>query len=517
MDGTLENWAWVDGHLNPADWATKPRVVSDLARDGFWQVGPAFLRKDFTEWPIKLDFRIDTLEGEISPKVHLAAFIGSIQEDVLLQLLDCVSSAQKLFRIVGYMTKWLPSSYRVRVPESKSAGELGHAHRLCVKLVQRKIDLDMQHSVGSSDGGKVHGQFKQLSPYLEEDGIWRVGSRMKEFTPFTKDNKPAAFLPYESRLTLLLIQKAHQKKHSGVEETVAQFRMLGYWTTNAPKLAKFVKSRCVTCRFLDRTAISQAMDSVPGSQLNNPVAWGHIELDLFGPFKCRSEVNKRASLKVWGMVIVDRNSGAVHSDIVTDYSAQETTKTLRRFASLRGWPVRIFSDPGSQLESSSGSLESWWSLMKNQLPEFASNEGFSWLVSPANSPWRQGRCEVRIKVLKKLITIAVGNARLSPTELQTVLFEAANLCNERPIGVHRIPKADGTFEVLTPNSLLIGRSLNKVPDDSQLAVHLKKSDRYSLIQQITSEFWKRWAEEVTLSQSFVKGGMRPVGICQLVI
>ena len=91
----------MEGESNPADWATKPRVVSDLARGGFWQVGPAFLRKDLAEWPIKLDFRIDKLEGEISPKVYVATFVGWFQEDVLLQLLGRVSTAEKLFRIVG--------------------------------------------------------------------------------------------------------------------------------------------------------------------------------------------------------------------------------------------------------------------------------------------------------------------------------------------------------------------------------------------------------------------------------
>ena len=60
-----------------------------------------------------------------------------------------------------------------------------------------------------------------------------------------------------------------------------------------------------------------------------------------------------------------------------------------------------------------------------------------------------------------------------------------------------MPRADGSFKVLTPNCLLIGRSTNKVPDDSQLVSQLKKSERYQLIQQITVEFWKRWAEEVT--------------------
>ena len=64
------------------------------------------------------------------------------------------------------------------------------------------------------------------------------------------------------------------------------------------------------------------------------------------------------------MVIVDRNSGAVHSDIVSDYSSQETIKTLRRFAALRGWPFVMYSDPGSQLVGASGNMESWFSSMK---------------------------------------------------------------------------------------------------------------------------------------------------------
>ena len=36
VQGRLENWSWVEGELNPADWATKPRMVSDLSTDGFW-------------------------------------------------------------------------------------------------------------------------------------------------------------------------------------------------------------------------------------------------------------------------------------------------------------------------------------------------------------------------------------------------------------------------------------------------------------------------------------------------
>ena len=29
-DGILYKWGWIEGQLNPTDWATKPRSVSDL-------------------------------------------------------------------------------------------------------------------------------------------------------------------------------------------------------------------------------------------------------------------------------------------------------------------------------------------------------------------------------------------------------------------------------------------------------------------------------------------------------
>ena len=35
-----------------------------------------------------------------------------------------------------------------------------------------------------------------------------------------------------------------------------------------------------------------------------------------------------------------------------------------------------------------------------------------------------------------------------------------------------------------------------MPDDSKLTEHMKKSERYQIIQEITSDFWSRWVEEV---------------------
>ncbi len=53
----------------------------------------------------------------------------------------------------------------------------------------------------------------------------------------------------------------------------------------------------------------------------------------------------------------------------------------------------------------------------------------------ANAPWQNGCSDALIKVIKRSITMAVGDSTLTFGELQTALFEVANLTNERPIGI----------------------------------------------------------------------------------
>ena len=353
VEGRLKNWSWVEGTSNPADWATKPRSVSELGKDSFWQRGPAFLCQDVGDWPIRLDFWTDHLEGEIlSKSVHLVCPADQEFGIRIIEVLSRISSVQKLYRIVGYMFKL----FRKEGTGNLIKEDMEKARMFLIKLVQQGEISELEKSSSHGQDMKITGRYKRLAPFVDEYGIWRIGLRLRDYTPFTSDKKAPAFVPYNSRFTLLLMEQAHRRKHSGVEETVAQFRMSGFWTIRAAKLAKLVKSKCVTCRILDKQPIHQAMGGIPTQQVLSPMAWGEVEMDLFGPFLCRGEANKRSTIKVWGVVIVDRNSGAVHCDVVMDYGAQEVIKTLRRFAALRGWPAKIASDPLSQLVSFSGNL-----------------------------------------------------------------------------------------------------------------------------------------------------------------
>ena len=95
--------------------------------------------------------------------------------------------------------------------------------------------------------------------------------------------------------------------------------------------------------------------------------------------------------------------------------------------------------------------------------------------------------------MKILIKLSVGDSRLTPVELQTILIEIANSCNERPIGLSK-PREDGSL--ITPNHWLLGRSNNVLPDDSEMVTSLPMSPRYRLVHHITTMFWQKWSSEV---------------------
>ena len=486
-DGKLVAWGWVPGSENPADWCTKSRTTADLMNNELFLTGPAFLVSKEEDWPVKYTFRTDKLEGE---SVHFAvsAVVSSTYPDIVNTLAANCSYWIRVVRAMAWWLRLVPVNRRPSGPLSYD--EVKAATTFIVKEVQKCIESELL----LSDEGK--GRFRKLAPLKDEEGVWRVGSRMRNHVVFTADGKMPKILPTYHRVTLLIMRYSHQFSHAGLDGTLSRFYAKGFWTVRAGHIARTVKNQCVTCRKIAKITIEQPLGEHSFERLTMLYAWGFCQLDLFGPFSCRGDVNPKTTKKTWAIIIEDANSGAVHLDIVQDYSTQAVLFSLRRFGALRGWPGIICSDPGSQLESASGKLENWWLTMGTALRTLGSEKNFRWDVSPADSPWRQGKAERRIGVVKRLLKLSVGDTRVTPVELQTILFECANICNERPIGASK-PREDGTYSLITPNQLIHGRSMNVLPDDVELADELPVKSRYRIIQHVTTSFWNRWSSEVS--------------------
>nr|XP_027232842.1 uncharacterized protein LOC113824303 [Penaeus vannamei] len=195
------------------------------------------------------------------------------------------------------------------------------------------------------------------------------------------------------------------------------------------------------------------MGPVPKERLKPSPPFYHAALDLFGPLLIKDTVKGRCKKKVYGVMINCLSSRASYVDLIEGYDADSFITTLRRFTALRGFPRSIYSDCGTQLK-----------LASKELTQFGLNGGMEWnFTKSADAPWENGCSEALVKLVKKTIARVIGNATLTFGELQTVMFEIANILNERPIGMKNGSSAvQGSY--LCPNDLILGRASVKAPE-----------------------------------------------------
>ena len=99
-------------------------------------------------------------------------------------------------------------------------------------------------------------------------------------------------------------------------------------------------------------------------------------------------------------------------------------------------------------------------------------------------------------MVKKALYLAVGNSILSFSELQTVVFEAAELVNERPLAISSTRGNDDLSpDYICPNQLLIVRASGRIPVGSWSNVS-NIARRLKYVQEITEKFCKIWYKQI---------------------
>ena len=346
----------------------------------------------------------------------------------------------------------------------------------------KEAQQNMKHDI-------KHGTYRRLCPRLRDDGIYVISGRAEKWLEIGYNKEDLILLPYKHRFARLYCEYIHAKGHHGVLTTASKIRAR-FWITKLLKMMQSVKLNCVTCKKLDKKLSGQVMGNLPKERLKPAPPWYSTSIDLYGPFTIRDAVKKRTTSKAYGVIFNCIGTRAVYLDLASDYSTESFLMVLRRFVSLRGYPSKIYSDNGAQLVAASQELKNvtkFWDWEK--LKSFGVMEGFEWNFTPADAPWQNGTSESLIRSVKRSLKAAIGESILTFSELQTVLFEVANLINERPIGRHPRSPEDGSY--LCPNDLLLGRSTARVPS-GPFRESTNPRFRFEFIQNIVNSFWKRW-------------------------
>lgn len=191
------------------------------------------------------------------------------------------------------------------------------------------------------------------------------------------------------------------------------------------------------------------------------------------------------------MIFTDLASRAAHIEAVFGYDTDSFIMALTRFSNIRGWPQTIYSDPGSQLVGAETEIRTMWQQMdKASLYKVSTGNGLSWIFGPADSPWNQGAVELLVKSANQCLKISMNEKRLSPSQFITACYEVANILNVRPIGT--LPSEDSEINMLTPNTLLLGRAHSANPGHLDTTPSTLKSLR--LVNSVVEAFWLKCTE-----------------------
>jgi hypothetical protein len=155
---------------------------------------------------------------------------------------------------------------------------------------------------------------------------------------------------------------------------------------------------------------------------------------------------------------------------------------------LRGTPSQFQSDLGEQLVAAAKQVSSW---DFKEVAQWAGKKGIEWILVPTGGQHFNGQAERMIGLIKRQIWRSFEGRKYSHEETITILQEAAQVINSRPLG--RNPWPEG--EPLCPQDLMLGRARPGQPA-IKFETERQLTRRFESVQRAKEEFWARWIREV---------------------
>ena len=109
----------------------------------------------------------------------------------------------------------------------------------------------------------------------------------------------------------------------------------------------------------------------------------------------------------------------MHLDLVPDMTAQSFIRSLKHFASRRGFPIRIISDNAKTLKAAARTIRA--TLESPEVLQYYCNMGMKWTFNLERAPWWGGLFERMVQSMKRCLRKTIGAAKLTYDELLTAI------------------------------------------------------------------------------------------------
>lgn len=485
-----DRWQHVASAENPADIASRGMKPSLLANTPMWWSGPQWLSQKHTQKDKK---PIPKTNLEEKKNTSLTFHCETNERPIW----ERFSSLHRMIRVLSYCRRLLRHKERNDFTDYLTATETKETLNKCIKMSQKIHFEEELQDLKTKERVKKRSDLISLSPYINTDGLLRVGGRIQG-AKLPQEFKHPIIIPKQSFLTKLIIRDAHSNLLHGGNRLMMNYLRSKYWICGLKPLVKQCIRECVVCVRYKAVTNQQIMGEIPSVRLNPGRPFETSGVDYAGPIQMRTSKGRgQKSYKGYICLFVCMKTRAVHLEAVSDLTAQGFMAAFRRFVARRGRCTDMWSDNGLNFVGAAKELKKLHTECKTQLEkeiaELVSNDGTTWHFIPPRAPNFGGLWESGVRSVKTHLTKILGNSTLTFEEMATLLSQIEACLNSRPIG--QLNDHPDDLTPLTPAHFLVGESLMVVPDkthDNQVINHL---DRWRLVQRMTQHFWQRWSKE----------------------
>lgn len=507
-----DQWNFIPTHLNPADDGTRGVLVGDLQHSK-WLSGPSFLLKYQDQDPPESHYfpLIDPDEDtEVRKEAKVLTCATKVTVDGLgTERMERFSSWKKLVTAIAHL-QHIAQSFRHNssitcsckgwhlCAEHRSVKAFECATNFVLRTVQRDV---FSREISDLLEGKFiskDSSVLSLSPFLDSDGILRVGGRLSKATHLVSKEKNPIILPSKHHVSRLIAIHCHEiVKHQGRHFTEGQIRSEGYWIIGGKRLVSSIIFSCVPCRKLRGRFEYQRMADLPADRLEQAPPFTYVGVDVFGPWPVvtRRTRGGQANSKRWAVLFTCLCIRAIHIEVIEDMSSSAFINALRRFVAIRGKVKQFRSDRGTNFVGATADLRIDTVNVEDEgVRKVLFNSGSVWIFNTPHSSHMGGAWERMIGITRRILDYVLKDVRnLTHEVLVTLMAEVNAIVNSRPL----VPVSYDSEvpEILTPSILLT----QKTDIDEQPACELNTKDLYKAqwkrVQHLSDLFWARWKRD----------------------
>nr|CAH7731762.1 unnamed protein product [Callosobruchus chinensis] len=511
-------WNYVSSKENPADLASRGVAPEILVSSKMWWTGPEFLKLPQNTWPLT-DFSISL---QNLPEIKKNVNILHVTPVDSFFLFTKFSNLSKLIHVTAFCLRF---TYNLKNKLNKHVGiltphEIDRANVCLLKLSQSESFSEELSSLKKDHALHSKHKFSSLSPFLDDDGIIRVGGRLKHtYLPF--NTRHPVLLSSKHIFTKLIFDHKHkQLLHPGPQLLLASIRHF-YWPIGGTVLAKRTVKNCLVCFKFKPTPFSCPMSSLPNDRIQPQLPFHTVGIDYAGPFNILNKKGRGAKLvKCYLVIFICFCTKAIHAEAVTDLTTDNFLACLRRFTSRRGIPSVIYSDNGSTFVGANNKLKTLGHFLhRNQTSIVNSTTEFNikWMFIPPYTPNHGGLWEAAVKSMKHHLLRTV-KSNVTYEEFNTLIIQAESILNSRPL--FALSSDPNDLAPVTPSHFLIGKPLTSIPEPNYMEVPVNRLLRLQHVQQLYQRFWFQFSKQYVsqLHQQYKwKGAPSTVALDSLVL